>query len=257
VELQLEDKTAIVTGASRGIGRAIVERLIEEGARVVAAARTFDAELTGHEAVTALELDLGEPWAAERLAAQVREVGGADVLVNNLGRFEARLEGSPAVTDEQWQRTLELNLLSAVRVTRAVAPLLRAGGAIVNVSSINAQVPQPMVADYAAAKAALTNFSRLLAEELGERRIRVNTVSPGPTLTPAWDGGEFGRTVASAAGVDVAQLIEQVPKQRGITLGRLVEPDEVAAVAVFLASERASGVTGADYRVDGGLAKAA
>jgi putative oxidoreductase len=257
MELQLQGKTAIVTGASRGIGRAIVERLVEEGAAVVAAARTFDAELAGRKAVTALELDLGEPWAAQRLAERVEELGGADALINNLGRFEARTEGFAAVTDEQWQRTLEMNLMSAVRVTRAVAPLLRDGGAIVNVSSINAQVPQPMVADYAAAKAALTNFSRLLAEELGERRVRVNTVSPGPTRTPAWEDGEFGRTAAAAVGVDVAQLIEQVPKQRGITLGRLVEPDEVAAVAVFLASERASGVTGADYRVDGGLAKAA
>jgi putative oxidoreductase len=238
----------------KGIGRAIVETLHEEGADVTAAARTFDAELPALDRVDAVELDLSEPGAVDALAERT---GDVDVVINNLGRFAPRTRGFAAVTDAEWHETLELNLLSAVRMTRAAMPALaaRGGGAIVNVSSVRARVPHSPLVDYAAAKAALTNFSKLMADELAPQGIRVNTVSPGPTLTHASEDGPFGRELAAASGVEVQELIDTVPRQAGITIGRLVAAAEVAAVVAFLASPRAAGITGADYRVDGGLLK--
>jgi putative oxidoreductase len=251
MDLQLNGKTAVVTGASRGIGRAIAETLADEGARVLAVARSFDAAFA--DGIETVELDLAASDAGTTLAERVRDI---DVLVNNLGRFDARTEGFSAVDDDAWLQTLELNLLSTVRVTRALLPAIAApGGVIVNVSSVNARQPESLVVDYAAAKAALSNVSKLLAEELGPRGIRVNTISPGPTLTPAWQDGPFGRALAGATGLPLDEVLETLPEQSGITIGRLVEPSEVAALCAFLASPRASGITGADYRIDGGLLK--
>jgi putative oxidoreductase len=252
MDLGLDGKVAVVTGASKGIGRAIVEGLVREGAHVIAGARTFDHELRALPGVDAVEVDLARP---DGPAALIEHAGELDVLVNNFGSFEARLEGFESISDEDWVRSLELNVLSAVRATRAAIPKLVRGGAIVNVSSINGRVPMTIVTDYAASKAALTNVSKVLAEELAAKGIRVNTVSPGPTRTPAWEEGDFGRALASGSGIGVEELLEQMPDQAGMTIGRILEPGDVADLVVFLASDRAAGVTGADYVVDGGLAK--
>jgi NAD(P)-dependent dehydrogenase (short-subunit alcohol dehydrogenase family) len=168
------------------------------------------------------------------------------------------MAGFAAITDEDWQRTFDLNAMSAVRASRAALPLMveRGSGVIVNVSSINARLPQSPVADYAAAKAAMTNLSKLLAEEFGPRGIRVNAVSPGPVRTPLWeDEGRFGHGLASAMGAETAPLLEALPEQAGITLGRFTEAGEVADLVLFLASERAGAVTGSDYVIDGGMLK--
>jgi putative oxidoreductase len=252
VDLELDGKVAVVTGASKGIGRAIVERLLDEGATVIAGARTFDERLRSRSGVTAVEVDLARPDGPAELIARAGEL---DVLVNNFGVFEARFAGLAAIGDEDWLRMLDLNLMSVVRTTRAALPAMRDGGAIVNVSSITSRLASAPVADYSAAKAALNNFSRVLAEEVGPRGIRVNTVSPGPTRTASWEEGSFGRSMAQASGVELDELMRLTPERRGITLGRLLEPREVADVVAFLASDRASGVLGADYVVDGGLAK--
>lgn len=183
------------------------------------------------------------------------------MLVNNVGYFEPRLEGFAAITDEDWRRTFDVNFMSAVRASRAALPRMveRGGGAVVNVSSINARLPQSPVTDYAAAKAALTNLSKLLAEEFGPRGVRVNTVSPGPTRTPAWEvAGGFGEGLAKAmGGGELSGFLEEFPEQAGITLGRMGVPEEVAQVVLFLASERAAWVSGSDYVVDGGSLKVA
>jgi putative oxidoreductase len=255
----LEDKTAIVTGAGRGIGLSITRALAAEGAHVVAAARTVTEEMRD-AAARSYAVDLATANGPRELVERtLADSGQVDVLVNNVGAFYARTEGFAEVTDEQWVASFEVNLMSAVRAIRAALPsLVENSGAIVNVGSINARLPQPPVVDYAAAKAALLNVSRTLAEELGPQGVRVNTVSPGPTRTPAWESSDgFGAALARASGQDLQGFLESFPSNAGLSAGRLTEPDEVAAVVALLASGRARNVNGADLVVDGGQDKTA
>lgn len=265
MELSLGDKVAVVTGASKGIGLAVARAFAEEGARVVTGSRSASEdlkELAGRYPLLHVAVDLGTPEGPEKLVGRaVQEFGGVDVLVNNVGLFEPRLEGFAAITDEDWRRTFEINFMSAVRISRAVLPSMvaRGGGAIVNVSSINARLPLSFVADYSAAKAALTNLSKLLAEEFGPRGVRVNSVSPGPVRTAAWEeeGGFGDRLTKAVGGGDLSGFLKEFPREAGITLGRMGTPEEVAAVVLFLASDRASWITGSDYVIDGGALKVA
>jgi NAD(P)-dependent dehydrogenase (short-subunit alcohol dehydrogenase family) len=264
VELSLGDKVAVVTGASKGIGLAVARAFAEEGAKVVAGSRSASEGLkglAGRYPLVHVAVDLGAAEGPEKLVGRAVETfGGVDVLVNNVGAFEPRLEGFAAITDEDWRRTFEINFMSAVRTSRAVLPGMveRGGGSIVNVSSINARLPLSFVADYSAAKAALTNLSKLLAEEFGPRGVRVNTVSPGPVRTPAWEEeGGFGDRLAKAVGGDRSGFLKEFPREAGISLGRMGTPEEVATVVLFLASERASWITGSDYVADGGALKVA
>ena len=264
MDLELQDKVAIVTGASRGIGLAVAERLVAEGARVVAASRTPSEALAGlGDAVTHVAVDLRRPEAPAEVVARALEVhGGVDVLVNNVGGGPEVHGPRPsflAVTDADWLGTLELNLLSAVRATRAALPLMleRGAGAVVNVSSVNARRPFPMVVDYSAAKAALTNLTKALSEEFAPQGIRVNAVSPGPVRTPFWTrDGAMGDAIAAGAGVDRDTALAQVlPESMGLTTGAMVEPEEVAALVAFLASPLAVSTTGVEYAVDAGFLK--
>src|SRR3954451_13140106 len=245
VDMQLSDKIVVVTGASRGIGLAIAKALSGEGARVIAGARQPGEQLAELEGVIPVAVDLATVDGPSRLVDRaVGECGGIDVLVNNVGAFEARTGGFAEITDDDWRRTFEINLFSAVRAIRAALPsLVERRGAIINISSINARVPQPPVVDYAAAKAALTNLSRTLAEELGPQGVRVNTVSPGPTQTPAWEADDgFGATLAKAEGASIEQFLADFPTAAGLSTSRMSEPDEVAAVVVLLASNAARNV---------------
>jgi NAD(P)-dependent dehydrogenase (short-subunit alcohol dehydrogenase family) len=159
-----------------------------------------------------------------------------------------------SVTDDEWIATLNLNLLAAVRATRAVLPVMLAAGAgaIVNTSSVNASLPDPAVIDYGAAKAALANFSKALSKEVGSHGIRVNTVSPGPVATSLWLGDTgVAQTVAKATGLAPEQVADQAAHQS--VTGRFSQPAEVADMVVLLASDRAANITGADIRIDGGL----
>jgi putative oxidoreductase len=256
---RLEGKVAIVTGASQGIGLAIVEALADEGAQVIGAARSVSAELRA-VSPEALAVDLATPEGPGELVAHaIGRGGGVDVLVNNVGAFHARTEGFANVEDADWQASLELNLLSPVRTIRAALPsLLERHGAIINVSSINARVPQPPVVDYAAAKAALTAVGTALAEELGPQGVRVNTVSPGPTRTPAWESPDgFGASLARASGTSLDAFLDDFPTNAGLSTGRLTEPDEVAAIVALLASGRLRNANGSDFTIDGGQNKAA
>ncbi|MFE1592099.1 SDR family oxidoreductase [Nocardia sp. NPDC058705] len=256
MDLQLSGKTAVVTGASKGIGLEVARSLAAEGVRVIAAARSAGTSSDLAElGVTAVSLDLTDPRSAARLA----EFGDVDILVNNLGGVapaSMAAAGFLAVDDAAWQQTCDLNLFATVRVTRALLPgLLRRSGVIVNVSSIGARAAFPPV-DYGTAKAALTNLTKALAEEFGPQGLRAMTVSPGPTRTENWgDPTGYAGRLAAAVGENLAEFLAKVPERMGITTGRLTEPSETAALITFLASPRAGNLTGADYLADGGVIK--
>jgi NAD(P)-dependent dehydrogenase (short-subunit alcohol dehydrogenase family) len=259
-DLGISGKTALVTGASRGIGLAIAQTLAAEGVRVVGAARTITPELE-KVASTAVSADLSTRDGATSIVDQaLAGVGGIDFLVNNVGGGDPEgmtLGGVLDVDDEQWQRIFNLNLFSAVWTTRAALPsILERKGAIVNISSINARVPSGSPVGHAEAKAGLTQFGKRLSEEPAPRGVRVNTVSPGVVASPLWtDPDGFGAKVAAASGVGHGDLLAGLPGQVGIASGRLTEPEEVADLVAFLLSDRAANIHGADHVIDGGTLK--
>jgi NAD(P)-dependent dehydrogenase (short-subunit alcohol dehydrogenase family) len=259
MQLELEGKVAVVTGASRGIGLAAARALAAEGARVVAGARASSAELDTLAETAPVEfvaVDLSTPSGSSDLATAALAHGSIDVLINNVGAARTRLGGFLSITDEDWTASLTLNLMATVRMTRAVLPsMIAAGsGAIVTTSSVNAFLPDPAVLDYSAAKAAVANFSKSLSKEVAQHNIRVNTVSPGPVSTSLWLGEDgVAQTVARATGGDPAAVANQAAADAAT--GRFTTPEEVADLLVFLASARAGNVTGADFTIDGGLIK--
>jgi NAD(P)-dependent dehydrogenase (short-subunit alcohol dehydrogenase family) len=260
MDLQLQDKVAVVTGAGKGIGLAITKMLVDEGAYVVAASRTVDT-LEGLERVTPVAIDLIAPDAPGRLIQEAVDAHGrVDILINNVGAVRLRLEGFLGTSDEEFEWSLQMNFLTAVRATRAaLGPMLEQGaGTIVNTASVNAfYEPDAGVIDYGAAKAALVNFSKSIAQEFGPKGIRINSVSPGPVATDLWLGeGGVADTVAKASGTDIASAREQiVAGMGGFPTGRFTTPEEVATLVVMLASERTANVTGSEYVIDGGLIK--
>jgi NAD(P)-dependent dehydrogenase (short-subunit alcohol dehydrogenase family) len=260
MDLNLANKVAVVTGASKGIGLAITRALVEEGVKVVAGARTIDA-LSGLQGVTAVALDLMAPDAPAKLVASaLAEHGRLDVLVNNVGAVRMRLEGFLGTSDDEFAWAMQMNFFSALRATRAaLRPMLEQGaGAIVNVASVNAFFqPDAGVIDYGAAKAALVNVTKALAQEFGPRGIRVNAVSPGPVSTDLWLGDQgVAATVARASGVDPETARQRVVASLGgFATGRFTTPEEVATLVVMLASSRTGNVTGTNYVIDGGLIK--
>jgi NAD(P)-dependent dehydrogenase (short-subunit alcohol dehydrogenase family) len=259
MDIGVSDKRALVTGASRGIGAAIVRGLAVEGASVVAGARSASDELRDLVAdgrVREVSVDLATADGPADLVADALEDGPIDILVNNVGAVTPRLDGFLEVTDEQWLRSLTLTFMAAVRTTRAVLPgMLDAGaGTIVNTCSVNAFLPDPAVIDYSAAKAALWNLSKALSKQVGPRGIRVNSVSPGPVSTGLWLGESgVAETVARAIGGDATAVAEQQASEA--STGRFTTPEEVADLVVLLAGDRAANVTGADFLIDGGLIK--
>jgi NAD(P)-dependent dehydrogenase (short-subunit alcohol dehydrogenase family) len=260
MDLKLAGKTAVVTGASRGIGLAVARALTNEGVRVVGAARTITPELE-KDTVAAVSVDLATQEGAAALVNAARsELGGIDILINNVGAGDADrlgLGGFLDVDDEQWRELFNLNLFSAVWTTRAALPsLLDRRGAIVNVASINSHVPATGPVGYSEAKAALTAFSKRLSEEFGPSGVRVNTVSPGVVGSPLWrDPQGFGAKVAAANGVGHQEFLAALPEQFGMASGRITEPEEVAALITFLVSDAAANIVGADVVIDGGTIK--
>ena len=260
MDLQLAGRVAVVTGAGKGIGLAIVRALADEGALVVAGSRSTTT-LEGLDRVTGVAIDLAEPGAPAVLVERaVAEHGRVDVLVNNVGAVRLRLDGFLGTGDEEFAWAMEMNFFVALRTTRAALPhmLEQGGGAIVNIASVNAFFqPDAGTVDYGPAKAALVNLSKSLAQEFGPRGVHVNCISPGPVATDLWLGeGGVADTVARTAGIDADTAREQVVASiGGFATGRFTTPEEVATLAVLLASERTANVTGANYVIDGGLIK--
>ncbi|MCW3047695.1 MAG: short-chain dehydrogenase/reductase [Solirubrobacterales bacterium] len=260
MDLGLAGKVAVVTGASKGIGFAVTEALADEGAHVVAGALTTGT-LEHHERVTAVPVDLAAVDGPGLLVQRAMdEHGRVDVLVNNVGAVRLRLDGFLGTSDEEFEWAMQMNFFIALRATRAALPAMVAqgGGAIVNVASVNAFFqPDAGTIDYGAAKAALVNLSKSLAQEFGPKGVHVNCVSPGPVGTDLWLG-EHGvaATVAAATGVDADAARETVIAGiGGFATGRFTTPEEVATLVTLLASSRTANVTGANYVIDGGLIK--
>jgi 3-oxoacyl-[acyl-carrier protein] reductase len=241
MELGLDGKVCIVTGSTGGIGLEVARQLQAEGAHVVTSGRSPEGIGELH-----VQCDLSLRGEPERLVAAANErFGRIDCLVNNVGGTAIR--ALPDLTDDDWQQSFELNLMSAVRATRAVLPLLAGhGGTIVNVSSTAGKRPSATLPEYSVMKAALLSFSRLVADVYAKDGIRCNAITPGPTASEAWIGAGG---LADQQG-DRETVLAKVASGR--PLGRLGEPAEIAAVIVFLCSDRSSYVTGAAWSADGG-----
>jgi NAD(P)-dependent dehydrogenase (short-subunit alcohol dehydrogenase family) len=251
-DLQLGGLRALVTGGTKGVGEAVVARLREAGVKVLTTARSH-GELSGDEMFVAADVTSAD--GCKTIAGAVRKrLGGVDIVVHVVGGSSAPAGGFAVLDDEVWQRELNLNLLAAVRLDRALLPAMieQGSGVIVHVTSIQRQLPLPQsTIAYAAAKAALSNYSKALSKEVGPKGVRVVRVSPGWVETTAATA-LVGR-LAAEAGSD-----EQTARQRlmdslgGIPIGRPAKPGEVADLIAFLVSPRAASITGSEYVIDGG-----
>ncbi|QDV72816.1 SDR family oxidoreductase [Botrimarina mediterranea] len=251
--LQLAGRRAVVTAGSKGVGRAVVETLHQAGAQVVTCSRTAPERLP--DGIHFVEADLGAPEGCHKLAAAATDLlGGVDILVSVLGGSNAPAGGFAALDDEQWRRELDLNLMPAVRLDRALLPgmIERGSGVVIHVTSIQRLLPLPeSTTAYAAAKAALSTYSKSLSKEVSPKGVRVVRVSPGWVETEA--SVALAERVAEGAGVDYEggkQIIMQ--SLGGIPLGRPAKPTEVAYLIAFLSSPLAGSITGAEYVIDGG-----
>lgn len=253
MDLGLSGKRCVVTGASRGIGRASAELLAAEGARLLLVARDLDAlAAAAPPGAELLAADVTEPDAGERIvAACVERLGGIDVLVNNAGT--SWLKPLDALTEDDWERQWQLNVRGPDRLMRAAAPRMaqQGWGRIVNVASSSGKRPSLRNVAYSITKSAQLALSRAYADAWAGRGVLVNAVAPGVTATGLWmDAGGLADQEAAAGGGDREATIAAAGGK--VPLGRFGTPAEVAAVVVFLCSERASDVAGAAWSVDGG-----
>jgi NAD(P)-dependent dehydrogenase (short-subunit alcohol dehydrogenase family) len=253
MELELAGKVAVVTGASRGIGLAIAQALVDEGVQVIGAAREAPESGGPQERGGTFDFrtaDLSSDVGAREFAESV--TGPIDILVNNVGSAPARPDGFSSISDAQWLQSLSLNLLAAVRVTRAFVPKLNTGAAIVMITSENSILPDPLVMDYSAAKAAALSFTKSLSKELAPTGIRVNSVSPGPVATDLWLGSDgVAETTARATGRTPQEV--RAGAEAAIPTGRFTQPREVARLVLVLVSPVFANITGADFVIDGGM----
>ena len=255
MDLGLRERVAIVTGASRGIGRAIAHGLVNEGARVLLCARDADAlatvatDLSG--SAVAFPVDVTDAAAADAIVgAALAAFGRLDIVVNNAGG--AAPKALVQLTSEDWQAGLELNFLAAARLSVAAAPVLRAAGwgRLVHVASTNGREPDPLFAPYSAAKAALLNLSTSLSRAFAADGVLSSCVVPGVTLTELVEANALATAVRTDR--SPPEVMQRMLAAQGVPTGRFGTPAEIAAAVVFLASEQAAWITGATLAVDGG-----
>jgi len=251
--LVLEGKVALVTGGTKGIGKAIAQRLKASGATVVVTARSAPEET--EEGQHFIAADLSDAAAADGLVAAVKEqFGNPDILINNLGANRAPAGGFSALTDKDWNDVLQVNLLAAVRLDRAFLPgMVEAGsGVIIHISSTSGMFPLwDTTMAYSAAKAALNAYSKSLATEVASKGVRVVTVSPGLNKTGAMSN--FLEGLAASAGISTEEMTSNLLQRvGGVPLGRMADPAETAEVVNFIVSPAASYITGTNIAVDGG-----
>jgi NAD(P)-dependent dehydrogenase (short-subunit alcohol dehydrogenase family) len=247
---EFSGRSALITGGTRGIGKGIADRLRAGGARVVVAARSAPDGAVDDVVIA----DVSAAEGVATLGAEALDrLGSVDILVHNVGGSGQHDGGATALTDEDWQSALNANLLAAVRLDRAIIPgmVARGSGAIVHVTSIQRRAPLSTTIPYAAAKAALTNYSKALSNELAPKGIRVNAVCPGYIETEA--AYRMAEEIGQMNGLSIeearAQIMESIG---GIPLGAPGRPADVGELVAFLVSDRAAYITGAEYVIDGG-----
>lgn len=250
-DLNLRGRRALVTGATQGVGAAVVETLVAAGVRVVAAART----VPNSQEVTYVASDLSTPEGCEHLCDRLmEELGGVDILVHVLGGSSAPSGGFAALQEQHWRAELDLNLMPAIRIDRRLVPemLKQGAGVVIHVTSIQSKLPLPeSTTAYAAAKAALSTYSKSLSKEVAPRGIRVLRVSPGWIETEA--AVRLAQRLAHEAGTDYEGGKRMIMDSLGgIPLGRPTRPQEVADLIAFLVSPRAAAITGTEVTIDGG-----
>nr|WP_293843258.1 SDR family oxidoreductase [uncultured Arsenicibacter sp.] len=252
MDTTLIGEVALVTGGTKGIGKAIADKLSSRGAQVVITARTAPETNTNrHHFIAA---DLTQPEDTEAIAREILEkYGRIDIVVNNAGANLSPGGGFDALSDEHWYKDWQLNFLSVTRLNKLLLPAMirQKSGVIINISTGASKQPiWEMTMSYSSAKAALNAYSKALANELGSKGIRVNVVSPGVVKTPLMQ--DFIETIAKSSNRTAEEAFKAIMDKVGVPVGRMAEPEEIANLVAFLVSSEAQYITGANYSVDGG-----
>jgi len=249
---ELSGKIALVTGGTKGIGKAIADKLASLGATVVVTARKPSKDNIEHHFIAADLTDSSD--IAELARNLIEKYGTPDILVNNVGGTSSPAGGFQMLSNEDWHRDIELNLLASIRLDKAIVPKMieKNTGVVIHISSVNGKIPlYQSNFSYGVMKSALNAYSKTLANEVAKEGIRVNTVSPGMVRTTAME--TFLQSYAQSIGKTVAEATQQIMDGLGgVPMNRLAEPEEIASMVAFLVSDGASYVTGANMLVDGG-----